>query len=244
MEKLFINPGRLLLFATLLIVAGALGGCKKDKDTAPPILKLALQHHIDGQPLLWDTLIYTNAAGNRYSVERLQYYLSDFRFYAQGREVAFADTVLYVDARRVTELELRNMPYGMLDSVRFVIGLPPAKNLSNSLPPTLENSHMAWPDMMGGGYHFMKLEGRWQDGSLRPGFAMHLGKTGFEVYASAPLGYAVGQSSTNPITLRMNINEWFRNPHNYDFGTDGVYSMGNDTLMGLLRDNGSDVFRP
>ena len=37
---------------------------------------------------------------------------------------------------------------------------------------------MAWPDVMGGGYHFLKLEGHYKKDSLLAGYAMHIGQNG------------------------------------------------------------------
>lgn len=235
---------------TLHTIAGCLlgllaitAGCKKT-DRTNGVLNVEVNHTVDGAPLIWDSLLYTNQAGNVYSVERLQYYLSDFRFYANKVFIAQKDTVLYVDARKgeANHFMLDKVPLAYFDSVSFMIGVSPQKNITNGLPATMENTIMAWPEMMGGGYHFMKLEGRWKDGQQTPGFAMHIGTQGLQVQAGMPCDVAVTTGGTK-LQLTMNINEWFRNPHTFNFANDGVYIMGNVPLMRKIQENGWDVFR-
>ena len=100
---------------------------------------------------------------------------------------------------------------------------------------------MGWPDMMGGGYHFLKLEGHWMDTGGQLGYAMHIGKNGFLVKAGTKASLQVLGGKTINRKLMMNINEWFAHPNTYNLATDGVYSMGNAPLMKKLSENGSDV---
>jgi hypothetical protein len=230
----------------LMMVYGILFlfGCQKQERDRTGNLKVRIAHQIDGTELVWDTLTYINTSGNRYSVERLQYYISDLKFYGNRELVAHRDTVIYVDARLSDKSQfiLEDFPLAYIDSISFLIGVAPKYNVPGGLPPTMENAVMDWPRMMGGGYHFLKLEGRWADGSETPGFAMHIGQPGYQVIAAARFSYRLQAQTTTPLTMTMNINEWFRNPHPYDFATDGVYTMGNAGLMQKLKENGTDVF--
>jgi hypothetical protein len=45
------------------------------------------------------------------------------------------------------------------------------------LSTTLDNLNMAWPTAMGGGYHFLKMEGHYLDSlNTNQGYAIHIGK--------------------------------------------------------------------
>jgi hypothetical protein len=230
--------------AASLLLTVLVFSCKKSDEKHSGIVKIQINHTVDGKPLVLDTLDYRNEAGNIYRIERLQYFLSDLRFYGNRQLVAHVDTVIYVDARTPEKclFTLQDFPFRYVDSVSFLIGVTPKYNVTGRLSSTMETAAMDWPQMMGGGYHFLKLEGRWADNSQTPGFAAHLGKQGYQVSAGMHCAYLPGKHVSDPLVMTMNVNEWFRSPHQYDFSKDGVYSMGDEALMLKLKENGTDAF--
>ncbi|MBK8614539.1 MAG: hypothetical protein IPN85_13895 [Flavobacteriales bacterium] len=82
--KSHLTPALLsmLLGATLFI------SCEKDKEAVAPVppstMTLLLEHHVDGEPLLFDSLKYTNEAGHGWSVNRLEYYVSQIILHGAG----------------------------------------------------------------------------------------------------------------------------------------------------------------
>ncbi len=210
---------------------------------------LSLSYHVDGDSLLFESIRYRNEAGNRYSVTRLQYYLSQFRFRIAGNPDKWyvIDTVFYCDGRRWLRQTflLGKIPRFRYDQVCFFVGLPPEWNQHGRLPPTIENLQMMWPTPMGGGYHFLKLEGHFlaRDTSTTPqGYALHLGTN----VALVPICVSVhlvpnAFSRAYGLHLSMNIAEWFRNPHLYDLAEKG-YIMGDTLRMQIIAENGRDVF--
>jgi hypothetical protein len=54
--------------------------------------------------------------------------------------------------------------------------------------------------------------------------------------------FTVTTDSQTSLTLKMNVNEWYRNPNIYDFNIDGNYTMGDMPLMMKITENGQDVF--
>ncbi len=237
----------ILIFMAIVFLAG----CKKDEIQPTKVvngkIELKIGYRVSDKPLLFDTLLFTNEAGERYSIAQLQYYLSDIKFYRAGALLHSCPAPIYVDAKYDTVpfvlSGIEGMPTGSYDSVSLLIGLDSNTNLSNSLPATAANMAMGWPDAMGGGYHFLKLEGHWQNAAALPGFAMHLGVNGFQVKAGFKCALQVAQPANTTIHVVMNVNEWFCNPSVYSFNTDGVFSMGNSALMQKLSDNGKDVLR-
>jgi hypothetical protein len=223
--------------------------CKNDKEETDFLstgnVQLNITHEVDGEALLFDSLIYQNAAGNYYSVSRLQYYLSNAVLKTATGKTVFTKGFHYIDATRGDEkITLPNIPAGTYTSIQFLIGLDSLTNQSYNLPNTLDNINMSWPDVMGGGYHFIKLEGQYLNTNGAPkGYAMHLG-TNAALVRHQPLNIllTVEQNKTSQLTLAMNINAWYTQPYNYNFITDGNYTMGIPELMQLIRNNGKDVF--
>jgi hypothetical protein len=227
----------------VLVIATGFGGCKKNHiDSAD--LQLKLTYRIDNKQLEFDTMKYLCDAGYDYEITRLNYYLSGFVFRMQDGSSYSSNRVFYIDARQssMNTLSFEKFPSGTCTQINFCVGLDSVKNQTDSLPMTFDNINMGWPDMMGGGYHFMKLEGHYRDSSINYGFAMHLGKNKNLVQITVSNPMIVRDGNAAEATLSMNINEWLRNPLIYDFRTDGSYSMNNDTAMHKLCTNGTDIF--
>ena len=120
---------------------------------------------------------------------------------------------------------------------------------------------MFWPEVLGGGYHYMMLDGKWKDttGTLQP-FNFHLGigqlyhGTGFNtdsIYAfvqnyfrvSLPgSSFLLNNNDTLSFNLSMNLESWFETPSVFDFNQWGGAIMQNQTAMEMTRENGKDVF--
>lgn len=232
----------ILIFSGIIL---AFASCKKTDDGAlvPTTLKIAISHNVSDAPLYFDSLIYHNAAGEMYSISKLNYYLSDIRFYKNNELVFALDTVAYIDAGQQNyTIGIANIADFGFDSISYLIGVPPALNAHDKLAPTYENVAMEWPDMMGGGYHFIKLEGHWQDGTGLPGFTVHLGTDAYLVKGGLKATGVVSPNKITSLNLQMDINKWFEGSHNYSFQTDGTYTMGNAALMQMIMENGRNVF--
>ena len=221
--------------------------CRKDEPVppaspaspAPAMLRVA--YVVDGQPLAFDTLMYTNEGGTVYSVTHLEHYLSELVLIGSGGTPN--DTLhgpWYVNAANAVDLDLGTLRAGQYSGATILLGLPPALNVTGALPNTLANINMAWPDPMGGGYHFIKFEGHFMAAEVPTGFAMHVGKNEFLPVCIMPGSFTTtGNGGT--LKLTFNLNEVFRTPHTYDLNS-GNYSMGSMALMGQLRDNCANAF--
>ena len=225
------------------VLLGTIVGCNHKEDAPLPqnALTISIEHCVDGQPILWDALNYSNAAGESYSISTLKYYISNIRLHYGGQPTQYLDTILYVDGKQHYSLKVNNVPDGVLDSISCLLGIDEEHNVHGEIPLTVENVAMEWPSLMGGGYHFLKLEGHWQNGNTGSGYAIHLGKTPNGVKAVARRSGGTESPGYN-CRLVMNISEWFRGPVNFSFSENGVYTMGSDTLMSLIAENGKDVY--
>lgn len=226
----------------VLLAALSVLSCQKEVQS-PASTTVALRVHVDGQDLYGDTLLYRNDAGERYTVSRLEFYLSDFRFYHGGMLVCADTGIHYLQASpgRTARFKLPCTLEGDFDRVTFLLGIDSTRNIHGALPNTLENQHMFWPAPMGGGYHFLKLEGHFQVEDSDPllGYALHIGTNVCVIPVDLRHVRLHPEPGSGVLQLSMNLNAWFRYPEPYAFGAQGAYSMGNMAAMSRLARNGA-----
>ncbi len=236
------------MFALTLGLLVIFGSCKKEKVDVrgKGSLVLKITYSVDGETLQMEQMKYVNQAGNVYSVTRLQYYISHISLFNREYGWTIIDTFYFFDADKypVQRVFVSNVPLRYYDSIKFYIGLPPNLNHHDSLPNTLENQEMIWPEMMGGGFHFLKLEGKFKEtdtSSTISGYAMHLGTNVALVSVALPLKIDLSTNLMVELSLDMNVNEWFRNPYTYNLA-EKAYIMGDTVRMQKIARNGEDVF--
>src|SRR5690606_12128864 len=229
--------GVLLLFFMVFFMS-----CKKNEPPIYTSIIVEVEHMANSKLLVFDTLNYKNLAGNTFSVTRLEYYLSDFKFNSNQNNFIHPK-IQYINAlnNHTTQFILDSIPVGNLSDISFLIGLAPQKNIFGHLPNTIDNNKMFWPEQMGEGYHFMKFEGRFVHGAQYGSFAFHIGKNGYQVTQKFSLQKQLTQQPYY-LKLTMNVDNWFEQPHTYNLLTDDTYTMGNDHWMNILVKNGSNVF--
>lgn len=248
------TSGSLLLFIALFLFTS----CHKPTGE----VRVDFSFVVDGEPLQQDTMLYTNAAGNRYGVTEAQYFISRVVLTrTDGTQVGLkADREAhYVDVDIPATLTWRpadEIPAGHYTEVSFIFGLAPDLNMSYAYPNAPENA-MSWPELLGGGYHYMKINGWWlaSDGVRKP-FNLHAGIgqlrdsegaiTGFvnnNFTVTLPLeNFVIQKGEVSALHVQMDINQWFTEPHIFDFDVQGGSIMQNQAAQELLRDNGRSVF--
>jgi len=260
----------LRILLVLLMIPAIMASCKKNGEAVPGepsgTIVFSMDHKVDGQPLEQNELIYTNAAGNEYLVTDLKYFISDITFYRNDgirKVIGNPKDIFYVDenmpATKTISFADRILA-GTYDSITFIFGINEEKNKSNRFTDPPE-AIMAWPDILGGGYHYMMMNGKWKDtnGDIQP-FNFHLGigqlykGSGYNtdsIYAFVQNYFVVslpGSSFILPdkgnLTFRvtMNIERWFENPHVYDHNFWGGAIMQNQPAIQMAKENGWDVF--
>lgn len=249
MKYIVGSPGKLF---PILLLFFFYSGCTKDNENPSASdtaimgrLELHIQHLVDNNPLEMDTLKYTNGAAYTYSVTRLLYYLDSFVLTSGNRTVPVKGTFLVDAGRTSTSIILDSIPIEYYTGITFLIGLRPTLNIPKGLPTDAENLKMVWPEIIGGGYHFLMLEGHYQDRSnTTKGYTFHLGTNNQRVeHTIIPLMLKIQGGQTSSLNLGMQINEWFVHPYTYDFAISGNHIMGIDSSMQKIRDNGKDVFK-
>jgi len=254
----------------LVVLSCYLSACKKGNNTPPPTpsgtIIFSLEHQVKGQPLTEDELIYTNAAGNDYLITEVKYFISDIAFYHNDGTIKVIrewEDIFYVDEdipETKTIQFFDKIPAGIYDSINFIFGITEEKNESFMYvnPPEV---NMFWPEVLGGGYHYMMINGKWKDeaGFITP-FDFHLGIGQLykgndyhvdSIYAfvqnyfkvSLPgSSFIMEENDTLTFRLTMKIENWFENPHIFDFNQWGGAIMQNQQAMHIVKENGWDVF--
>jgi hypothetical protein len=254
-----------LPFYLYLLLCGFLflQSCKYDSIDETGSITFKFAHYDDGTQLQTDTMIYTNAAGNHYMITEVQYFVSDFILHgSDGKDyiITQENGIHYVDNDIPSTMEWaikEDIPAGSYDSITFTFGISAAKNQSNMYADPPERD-MFWPDVLGGGYHYMKMNGKWRNDTMTNDkmLMFHLGIgqiydgdsiTGFihnDFQVSLPgSAFIINEESTTEVQIIMNIENWFRNPYIFDFAVYGENLMQNQEGMHMACMNGKeDVF--
>ena len=240
------------LWLVILTFLMCCAGCHKPTGT----ITLNFSFVNDNGSLQLDSCMYENPAGNLYEVNDVQYFISKVMLVDEvGNTTEITDNqgIHYVDIRIPTTLAWHisdEIPAGSYRSISFVFGLEGEQNTTGYFPNPPENN-MSWPDIIGGGYHYMKINGRWVDAAgVKHPFNLHTGKisdgdgfTDNTFTVTLPLEqFLVSKNSNSSLTLVMNVNAWFSDPYIFDFNAFGGSIMQNREAQEMLRANGHDVF--
>ena len=151
---------KILPLLPLLLATGA-GAMDLRVDFAP---------QFDGKSLVFDALKNQTADGQKISVTRLDFLLSDFALReTNGIWIGQKNYFAFISARDGrTNFTLENVPPGNYDAMRFHIGLEPKINhgdiaqwsADSPLNPDVNHLYWGWSHE----YIFLALEGGWQDG--------------------------------------------------------------------------------
>lgn len=240
----FLNGYIVVVVCWLFISSFLLSSCEKT-EVMPRFSSLNLQidHVVNEDVLQLDPIQFVNEAGNVYSVTDVKYYLSNITLTASDGSIFYDAEIHYVDFKETESLFifLDSIIPGKYNSLSFDLGIDSSRNLTGFLPNTLNNLNMAWPDPMGGGYHFLRFEGKFLIGPNTYGFAFHLGKSMMKIHYVLDLNKEL-KYWNETIHLKHDLNEWFKTPTTYDFNIHEPYTMNSDSVMQVIKLNGSNAF--
>lgn len=260
-------------WTAFVLLAGVVGiGCD-DSSTSPedPVtVRVHFEHESSGTarggaPLVFDQILYTNDAGNAYSVKVLRYIISDVTLHTADWSISY-DMVHYRDAREsfTRTARLEELPAATYEAISFTFGLDEEKNLDPSqgglLPQTPLWEAMRWPATWGGGYHYMKLEGDLATDTTSVSYLTHAGKRQAQedpVFGTDPEPFhhyfrvtlntddiEMEPGEQWDVTILMDVNAWYdTNPlGTYDLSDYPGGMMMNTDAQNLLETNGPSVF--
>lgn len=239
-----------LLAATLYSISS----CRKRPDpvVTPDTgnLKMEFSHFVDGQPILFDSTWFLNAHGDSFLVTAFRYYISNISLIRDDSFVyTEPESYHYVDAQldNTRKITIAGVPTGTYTSVRFMIGVDSARNVSGAQTGDLTpNNGMFWTWVTG--YLNAKMEGRSPQSSEPSKYLFfhiggYQGANAGQRWVTLPLngGAHVRTGATPNIHYFANLNEWFRTPTVIDFSKmNEVMFESKDSRS--VADNYADMF--
>ncbi|MCA9757265.1 MAG: hypothetical protein KDA27_15775 [Candidatus Eisenbacteria bacterium] len=252
-------PSHLRMQLPLTAVVAAflfVSGCDDDNNPVVPppstgTIMIDVEHKVGAADLELGTVQYTNAFGNVYGVYNLEYFLSDFFVMNEdGRQEVNGAHYVRASDETTHTIVVEGVPVGHYHMLGFTFGLDDEDNVTGALSgQSQEVDNMFWPENWGGGYHYMKLEGRFINSEqTESGFATHAGRFRAEgrdeshfVEESLTLHQNVNAGETLHLTLVVDVNKWYEGPNTIDLVTHNAI-MNNYDRQVELEQNCSDVF--
>jgi hypothetical protein len=248
---------QLLTLITLVVTIFACNNDDTDTSQQESSISFNLLHSWDDTPVTnkdFNTLKFTNANGETMSITKLRYLISDVTFTKATGETIVLEGHQLIDVTKNTNLNtpsLGKIPNGTYSDVSFTFGFDNDANYNTN---HLDLNTAVWnvPEMLGGGYHYMQLEGKFIDTTnTEKGYAYHAiravdnsGETQkFEdTFFTVNLGSATISKDT-AFSINMNIAAWFKTPNTWDLNELNTMLMPNFEAQLLMFQNGQDVFR-
>jgi hypothetical protein len=143
--------------------------CKPDNNPVPGTASVVIKvsHKVGTAPAQYGQMIYTNAAGNKYKINLLKYYLSNFVFVKDDGTLHKASNYELIDAFDSASclLQFTGLPEGNYTSIKFALGIDSVRNHTGLQEGDLDPINgMIWT--WNTGYIFFKHEGQFLDGAM------------------------------------------------------------------------------
>jgi hypothetical protein len=234
----------IITFLCILLVA--FSSCTEEEENRT--ITLNFSHHWDGTIITnqdFNQLKFTNANGNKVSIERLRYLISNISL-VSSKNYHLIDFT----ENSGTSISITDFTDGVYD-LSFRFGFSDEDN-KDGIYPDLNTLSFNVPGMLGGGYHYMQFDGKYEDNNdQEAGFNYHAIRavdrndptnlkfedTSFKV----SLG-TVEITNNADITIKMNLAEWFKNPNTWNLNELNTVLMPNFEAQQMMSMNGKSVF--
>lgn len=244
-------------FLRVVSVLFCLLSCNKEKVPTEGQISLRFTHHWYGTAVSandFNDLKFTNANGENLSIERLRYLISKITLTHEDGITTVLDGYQLVDLQNAATLTFNpseKLVLGPYTKVSMTFGFNLEDN-QDGVYPDLNSASWNVPGMLGGGYHYMQLDGKFiNQNNQTENFNYHAIRavnrsdpenlifqdTFFEI----DLG---GQNINNQteIEVKMNVAEWFKNPNLWDLNQLNTMLMPNFDAQLKISQNGRSVF--
>lgn len=248
-----------LIFVGLVVLS-----CAEDNDDVAPLIPTTvtqpmstvgfrLTTDFDGTSINetnFTTLNLTNANGEVMSIDRIRYMISNL-------ELVNSETGTTYNMKDYNLLDISNeATYGFTSDVEIPLGTYKLKmvwgfneedNLDGAYPD-LNISNWAWPQGLGGGYHFLQFDGKYNINTSPMPFNFHNGTAknssgDFEQnFVSFSFNDDIVITGNADIELKMNIAELFRNPNTWDLNVLDTPLMPIYEAQKMMQQNVATVF--
>ncbi|PKP26086.1 MAG: hypothetical protein CVU03_05275 [Bacteroidetes bacterium HGW-Bacteroidetes-2] len=197
----------------------------------------------------FNTTLYVNEMGRELNISRMRYLLSRFALTNQNGDVFTTNQFNLVDMANNATLTFNSdlvVPEGTY-TLSFIYGFNQEDNI-NGAYPILNSASWNWPEMLGGGYHFMQYEGSYDVNTVPKPYNLHNGTARvsdgvFEQnFVTITLTNPLVIKTGSEINIKMNIAEWFKNPDLWDLDLYNITLMPNFAAQKLMQRNARSVF--
>lgn len=206
-------------------------------------LQIQITPKVSGENLQPASLRYQTFNGERFSITRVSYFVSDFELQRDnGSWFSISNSVAWMDYEASRDSIRLQVPPGEFRSVRFLLGLN--TNLNHAKPEQFAATHPLNPNLNGlhwswqGGYIFLALEGMWRNAKgVMDGWAYHLARdpNAVQITLAAPLQI----TNETKLELDFDLATVLNAPRPLSFSKDGssTHSRDGDLIAAALVKN-------
>ena len=90
----------------ILFIALFINSCKPTKENLETKIQLSFSHHVNGSQLSTDSMIHTNAAGEKFNVKTLTYLLSDITLHNEDGSSVLLKEIQYLNINEESKVLL------------------------------------------------------------------------------------------------------------------------------------------
>ncbi|MCB0399718.1 MAG: hypothetical protein KDD26_08890 [Winogradskyella sp.] len=198
------------------------------------------------------TTTVTNDNGETMTMARLRYLISRIELInANGNSYTF-NGYKFTDLSDITTYDFSTnntiIPSGTY-TIKFIWGFNEEDNIDGAYPD-LNSASWNWPEMLGGGYHFLQLDGMYNVDSSPSPYNFHNGTARVSTnpnvfeqnFAVIELSEEIVLSGNASIEIVMNIAEFFKNPNTWDLNVLDTPLMPNYNAQKMMQQNVQTVF--
>ena len=198
------------------------------------------------------TIEVTNENGETMNFTRLRYLISRFELVSNNGPAFTFDGYKFTDLSDASSYHFtpgnNTIPAGTY-TLRFIWGFNEEDNIDGEYLD-LNSASWNWPAPLGGGYHFLQMDGQYNINTSPSNYNFHNGmarvsetppefeQNFVEIEFTTPIEI----SSNTSIEVVMNIAEFFKNPHTWDLNVLDTPLMPNYTAQKMMQDNVETVF--
>lgn len=212
-------------------------------------LIINISHYFDGDsvsPAKFNLFDFVTENNDTISVSKLRYLLSDISLVNSSGKKTMVSEYQLVDMEQAgsSTINANGIEKGTY-TLEFTFGFNAEDNAQEYMD--LNSANWNWPDMIGGGYHFMQFEGNFLDDAVQMPFSYHYGtasNSGIheENHFLVTISNVNLSGNNTTIDLKMDLAEWFKNPSTWNLSTYHKMLMGNYDAQKLMQSQGPSVF--
>ena len=242
----------------LTFLGSILFACQKNKDNSSVTVELQFDQRWGNDAMGPESLNqfnFKNKAGETLSIERLRYLFSNISLdLKDGTQYGLQDYQL-IDVSKNDRIQLTCTPNVAVEDIAgisMLFGFDRTDN-QEGVYPDLNAAVWNVPQLLGGGYHFMQLDGKFKENDTASpiGYNFHAIRavdandpdqlifedTFFRIHA--PFRQV---KTTLQVIVTMDIEQWFHTPYLWELRKDHTGLMPNFEAQKRIAANGKSVF--